>query len=196
MEPEKVEKVTVGKVTTRKKPLGRRFAETFFGGDAQGVMQYVVRDVILPAVKDVVVDAISSGVERWVFGGDSPRRPRSSRFGSTPYTAYSTPVTRPSPTTQYQTVPARAVSQQARAAHNFDEIILASRVEAETVLNRLNDRVIKYEQATVNDLYDLVGIAGDFTAEKYGWTSLEGSAVRRLRNDQYLLIMPPTVQLD
>lgn len=42
----KVEKVVVGTVTRRKKPLSKRFSETFVGGDAQSVAAYVMNDVL------------------------------------------------------------------------------------------------------------------------------------------------------
>ena len=198
--PEKAEQVTIGKVVTRKKPLGKRFTETFLGGDAKSVMHYIVQEVVLPAVKDAVVDAGSQFIERMIFGENRSARSRAaSRWGTVgTYTNYQA-MSQPSRSAaNFQTVnnPQRTISRQAKASHNFSEIILSSRAEAEMVLDKLQDRVNKYEQATVNDLYDLVGITGDFTDEKYGWTDLTSANVRRLRSDQYLLDLPSPIQLD
>jgi hypothetical protein len=49
--------------------------------------------------------------------------------------------------------------------------------------------VSQYEQATVNDLYELVGVSGNFTDENYGWTDIRGAGITRIRGG-YLLDLP------
>ena len=80
-DPKKIESVAVNKVTRRQKPLGRRFFETFVSGDdAKGVFDYVIFDVVVPAVKDLASDAFSQLVDRFLFGESrSPHRRASSR---------------------------------------------------------------------------------------------------------------------
>lgn len=75
--------------------------------------------------------------------------------------------------------------------HDFSDIILASRADAEEVLDRLRDLVSQYDVATVNDLYDLVGLTGEFTDDKWGWTDLRTASVRVVRGG-YLLNLPRT----
>jgi hypothetical protein len=87
------------------------------------------------------------------------------------------------------------MSQRGRAKHDFDEIVLDQRSEAEEVIDRLYDVVNKYEQATVADLYDLVGLSSNHTDHKWGWTDLRGSGVSRIR-DGYLLDLPDPEPLD
>lgn len=87
------------------------------------------------------------------------------------------------------------MSRRGRSTHDFDEIILATRVEAEEVVDRLFDLVGRYESASVSDLYSLVGISGNFTDEKWGWTDLRGAGVERVRNG-YLLDLPRPEPLD
>jgi hypothetical protein len=79
--------------------------------------------------------------------------------------------------------------------HDFNEIILATRVEAEEVLDRLFDILNKYQTVSVSDLYELVGITANFTDEKWGWTELRGSQVAKVRNG-YLLDLPRPEPLD
>lgn len=195
-EQKKVEKVVQGVVVRRKKSLGKRMAETFTGGDAKGVWGYVMMDVLLPAAKDMVADAVSQGVERMIFG---EARSASRRTGQRPggnngfvsYNRYS-PNT---PRDNRREEPRHNPSRRARANHDFDEIILPTRVEAEEVVDRLFDLVAKYDQATISDLYDLVGVSGNFTDEKYGWTDIRGAGVTRIRNG-YLLDLPKPEILD
>ena len=48
---------------------------------------------------------------------------------------------------------------------------------------------------SVADLYDLVGISGNYTDNKYGWTNLRNSDVQRVR-DGYLLKLPKALPFD
>jgi hypothetical protein len=87
-EPKKIEKVIQGEAVRRKKPLGKRFTETFVGGDAKGVWGYVFLDVLVPAAKDMIVDATSQGVERMIFGESRGGRRSSSNRSPNGYVSY------------------------------------------------------------------------------------------------------------
>src|SRR4029077_18520738 len=90
---EKVVKPIInGKAVRRKKPLGSRFREMFLGDTDQGVIEYVLGEVMVPALKEMVTEAVSQGIERMIFGESRPGRRRtssSSAFGNTNYTTYS-----------------------------------------------------------------------------------------------------------
>ena len=47
----------------------------------------------------------------------------------------------------------------------------------------------EYGIVRVADLYDLVGITGDYTDNKYGWTNIRSAEVVRVR-DGYKIKMP------
>jgi hypothetical protein len=202
-EPQKkVEKVVTGKVVTRKPPVSRRLASVLFGADAKSSWLAVVQDVLVPAAKDMAADALSQGFERMIYGEarSTPRR-RSGLLGgfqqgpSVSYNRFSTnPVGRASGLGQ-RNDDRRPMSRQSRASHNFDEIILATRAEAEAVLEQMYEVLSKYDVATVADLYELVGITGEYTDEKYGWTDLRGSDVTRIR-EGYLLNLPKPDVID
>lgn len=189
----KNEKIVTGEVTRRKKPLGRRFRETFIGGDdVQGVMQYITLEVLAPAAKDMVADALTQTVERMIFGETRSVSRRSAVRGSSSYVSYNKVGSGTRSVTRED--PRPSLSRQARRTHDFDEIVLETRVEAAEVIDKLFIIVDQYGQASVNDLYELVGITGEYTDEKWGWTNLRGANVMRLR-DGYLLDLPPTEQL-
>lgn len=77
---------------------------------------------------------------------------------------------------------------------NKDDIILESRVEAEDVISRMKEIIETYGFVRVTDLYDLVGITGDYTDNKYGWTNIRGAEPVRVR-DGYMLKLPKAVPL-
>lgn len=191
VKPEKkIERVTTGTVIQRKKPLGKRFAETFGGGDAQGVASYILQDVLLPAAKDMVADAVSQGIEKMLFGearGGGRSRLNNTRKSASTYTSYNKFAVNPGHRREVENP--KPMSRRAKATHDFDEIILASRAEAQQVLEQMVTLVDEYEEATVADLYEMVGMTSDFTDNNWGWSSLRGSSVSRVR-DGWLLDLP------
>lgn len=187
-EEKKVERVTSADARRRKKPLRKQFSETFVSGDAKTAVNYVLFDVLIPAAKDMIAEAGAAGIEKLIFGDSRRRR------GSTP------PQSGPTGYVQYhrmaqQPAPQRALSRRARAVHDFDEIVLSSRTDAEEVIDRLFDLVGRYDSATVADLYELVGLSSSHTDHKWGWRNLRGAGVSRVR-DGYLLDLPEPEPLD
>ena len=180
-----IERVTSGEAVRRKRPLRRQFRDVFVGGTIRDAMHFVVLDVLLPAAKDMIVEAGSQGIEKLIFGeGRRYRgvtRPQSGPLGNIQYNRYSS--------TRMPSSASRALSRRARAEHNFDEIVLDSREEAEEVIDRLFDLVSRYDTATVSDLYELVGLSSNYTDNQWGWTDLRGAGVQRIR-DGYLLDLP------
>ena len=193
-EPEKkIEKVVTGKVTTRKKPLMRRFAETFIAEDSSSVARYIVMDVLIPAAKDLISDLVKETVDRTLFGGGRSGRSRGSSRSYGGHVNYNRYSSGSPPWRRDEDRP--PMSRRARSRHNFDEIVLDTRAEANDVLDRMYDILDRYKEVTVADLYDLVGLEKSYTDEKWGWTDLEGSKVIRA-HDGYILDLPKTEQID
>lgn len=198
--PKKVEKVVTGKVIRRKTTLGTRFRETFGGGDARGVLEAVIFEVLIPAGKDMFLDALHEGAERMIRGESrsSGRRSGGRSSGSNGHTNYNR-LFQSSSSNRYDE-PRNNISRRGRATHNFDEIILATRAEAEEVLQRLLDLISQYDSASVADLYSLVDEVPSFTDEKWGWTNkrdiLEAQPVRVRSGGGYQLGLPKAELLD
>jgi hypothetical protein len=183
----KVEKVTSGKVVKQKKSLGKKFAETFLGDNIESVSSYIIYDIIIPAAKNMISDTVSNGIEMLLFGQTRGSRTRRDRGKS--YVSYSNYY---KDRDRYRD---RQISQRNRARHNFDDIILESRGEAEEVLSHLVDLTEDYGMASVADLYDLVGVTSNFTDNKYGWDNLSSGRVVPVRGG-YLLELPRPIVLD
>jgi hypothetical protein len=190
-----LERVTSGEPVRRKKSLRKQFSETFVAGDMRSAVVYVVMDVLLPAAKDMIVEAGSQGIEKLIFGDSSRRRgARPPVSGPTGYVSYNR-LSGPMSGGSRLPGPQRAMSRAARGRHNFDEIVLEQRNEAEEVIDRLFDLVSRYDQATVADLYELVGLESSHTDHKWGWEDLHGAGVSRVRGG-YLLDLPEPEPLD
>lgn len=193
--PEKVvEKVVVGEVVTRKRPIGKRFKEVFFGGDFKDAARFVAADVLLPAFRDLLFDAVKEGGRRIIYplSQQSRRRPTEYR----PRVQYNSPVYRGSRETRDPRDPRGGylpdqpphIVRQPR--HEVNELILISREEAELVLERLIDIIDKYQVASVADLYDLVGLPTSYVDNKWGWSFLNNVEIRQIR-EGYLIDLPP-----
>lgn len=193
----KVESVVTNNVEKRKKSLFKRFTSVFIGGDSKTVIHYVLTEVLLPQAKDMITEAASQGFERLIYG-DGVSRPGRRGIGvprpqgsGVPYNRYATRGNNPI---------GRAGGEDRRPhaeprSQNIDDILLATRVEAETVLDRMYDLLKEYESASISDLYSLVGWSSNYVDQKWGWMDLHGSQVRRT-HDGYILEFPRPVRLD
>lgn len=189
-EAKKVEKIVTGRVIQRKKSLGKRFAETFFSGSGS-VGTYILHEILIPSIKDTIVDVFTNGVERAINGESSSGRRAAYRTVGN-YVNYNRYA---QPSTSNRNDPRPQLSRRARANHDFTEIVLASRREAEAVTDKLLDLLNHYGQATVADLYDMLGIQGNFAEERYGWRDIRGYKIDRVNNG-YLLDLPQPEPLD
>lgn len=191
-EVKKVEKIIKGRVVQRKKSLGKRFLETFIGEDVNSVTGYILHDVLIPAAKATLSDMVQGGIEMLLFGERKGNRTRRDQGRShVSYNNYSSSNNRRDDRRDDR----RDYAQKSRARHNFDDIILSTRGEAEEVLSHLVDLTMDYGEASVADLYDLVGITEEFTDRKYGWTNLGSASVSRVR-EGYLLNLPKPIPLN
>lgn len=176
-----IERVTSVDAVRRKKSLGKQFRETFVAGDAKTAMHYVVFQVFIPSAKDMLAEAGEAWLRSLIFGESRGRRGHRSS-GPMGYVNYSGISRNP----QEQ----RSISKRARSQHDFDEIVLVSRSEAEEVIDRLFDLVSQWGSASVADLYELTGLPITHTDHKWGWTALKGATVSRTRSGGYLLDLP------
>lgn len=190
VEDKDIKRVTSGEPIRRKKSLRKQFSETFVAGDAKTAVRYVVFDVLIPAAKDTIAEAASQGIEKLIFGDSRRRGSTPPQAGPTGYVNYSRYQMQ-----SRQTGPQRALSRQGRARHDFDEIVLSARTEAEEVVDRLFEILSRYGIVTVADLYELVGISGTHTDNKWGWTNLRGAGVSRVRGG-FLIDLPEPEPLD
>lgn len=177
-----VEKVTTGKVVTKKKNWFRRIAVNLIVDDVGSIGEFITNEVLLPAIKNVIADTVTQGTNR-MLGFEASRSRRSSPGGGGSNIR-----------TRYDNMPtaggSRVLGRESRARHDFDELILDSRAEAVEVLNSLEDLVTQFRSASVADLYDLVGVTGSFTDRRWGWTDLITADIRPTRGGGYRLDLP------
>lgn len=176
-----------GEVIIRKKTIGRRLKEIFFGGDFKNAARYVAAEVALPAVRNMVVDTVSKGVERVIFGPDRSSSVRSGRTSYGGRTQYSQPIVR-----SYSSVmlPHQPPYLSRNARQQADDIILSSREDCEATLEYLGNCIDKDGVALLSDLLNFLGRPWKFTDQKWGWSFIGNAEVVQIR-EGWLLDLPP-----
>lgn len=192
--PEKVEKIISGGATLRKKPMGRRIHEKFFGTAGNpGIWGNIVNQVMVPALKDLASDMVVQTVERALFGESRSDRRRSVGGGRDTYVAYN----RIRPATIHDRRDDRRPDRDDRrdTSIDFQEVVLDSRVDAERARERLYEYVDRFGTATIADLYDLLGLRASYIDKQWGWTTMSGTSIVRLNDGRYLLDLPTPERL-
>jgi hypothetical protein len=162
------------------------FRKLFQGGDIRSAWDYVLADVIVPSIKKLVVDTISNGTSRTVYGENGPRP----GVGNRPYTPYANQYA----TRTIDRVFAPSTPRQAMPSTSIDDIVIPDAADAETVLLMLLETVSDHGRASVADFKELVGLPTTYVDNNWGWTSLTGSEVRQTR-EGYVLELPRAITL-
>lgn len=195
-----VNKVVSGTVKKQKRSWGKRAADVFLEDDTQSVSTYIFYDVLIPAAKAMLCDVVGwGGMAEMILFGNKNNKGRSNirRDGNKSYTSYGSYwKSSGSSNESSRGRNNRDLSSTSRARFDFDDIIIPTRGEAEDVLGTLVDLTVDYQQATVSDFYDSVGITSNFTDEKYGWLDLSRATITRARQGGYVLNLPRPQPLD
>lgn len=177
----KVEKVIQGTARQKKKSK----VSSILADDVKNVKDYILLDVLVPAFKNAITDIVKNGCDMLIWGEVRHDRKKHAKTSRISYSDYYDRDRRDS--RDYRS---------ARSGYDFDDIILDTKAEGLEVLDSLEDVIEKYDQASVADLYDLVGLSGNYTDYKYGWKNLRSADVVRTRDGDYILKLPRAVALD
>lgn len=182
----KVEKVVTGIVKTKKKSKISQAMDNFISEDAKNVKSYILGEVLIPAIKKAISDIVTDGIDIILYG-ETRGKNRRSTADRVSYRSY------------YDDRGSRNRMNERQAimagSYSYDDIILSTRGEAEDVLSRMDELIETYGLVRVADLYDLVGITGNYTDNKYGWMNIRNAEIMRVR-DGYMIKMPRAVPID
>lgn len=185
--PEKnVEAVVTTEVTVRKRRWYQRAANSVFKTDMKTISENVLGGIIAPAIKNTVVEAIQTTVEKAILGEVRSNRNigfRGSMLNHVNYAAASMQKP-PGSTVQGTVVP------NVRPHNDFSDYLIGSRMQAEQVVLELDKLIGIYGLATKSDLKGLLGISSEYTDNKWGWYSMAGADVRGNAARGYTLELP------
>lgn len=180
----KLEKVVTGGATKRKKTEVRKFAGLFIPEDVEDIKSYILRDVIIPGIKNGIADAVSI-----ILFGNTGKLGRSSKSSAskTSYQRYY----------RDERDDSRSSNRSATAAgYDYDDILFDDRGDAELVLEQMQEAINQYDVVSVADYYDLAGVSNtNYSANRYGWVDIYSAKVVRTR-DGYVIQLPRPKQIN
>ncbi len=181
-------KVVQGEVHKKHTAVERAKDEIISEG-ASTVKEYLVWDVLVPAIKRTLADLGHEAVNL-IFGKSGGYYDRDRRDGKQ-YVQYDRPsYDRPRTRDYYNGRPRDSRPYYSnRRRHSFDDIVIADKRDAENVLDELVESTMRYGLATVKDFYDCLGMPTNYIDGSWGWYELGSARVERVR-DGYIVVLP------
>jgi hypothetical protein len=185
----KIEPVVSGAKKVQR-PATRRFMDFLLAESPKAIARKVGTEVVVPRIKAGIEQAFNEFLSGILWNNGMNRPPSNIvqgavlRAGGINYNGISTQG---------------AGIQQARQAvvsqssGNYQDLTVPSQQMAETLLGNLYDLLNQYRVVCVADLYELAGITPAISDNSYGWQSLDGARISKVR-DGFLLELPrPTL---
>lgn len=187
-EEKHIEKVITGKVVSKPKSGFKKFIGKFVESDAHSISEHVQNEIIIPTIKDTIVNVVQRSIEIFMYGGSvSPRK--NNRFGKSL-------ISKVSYEDYYDNrIRQNKVRSRAAQGYDYDDIILESRGDAQLVLDQLDDLIERYGVVSVADLCETVDIPHNFTAQKFGWNNIRNARIQNVHGG-WLIKMPKAEPLD
>ena len=176
--------VAVAKAEIKKKTFGEKFKEVFIGEDIQNVGDYILKEVVVPTIKNTIVDIIQNGISLLIFGESNNKgRRRDGQYVS--YGSYSS-----------NSSSNRRRDDRRDNYSNKGDLIFNSRSDAQAVFDRMLDIVDTYGACTVGNYYELADIPSNYQDRKWGWTDLRYADIRMARGGGWYIDLPDPKYLD
>lgn len=178
-------------VVSTKKPLSKKFAETFIEEDVKDVKSYIVLDVIIPGIKNTILDVLSMMFFKEPYDRRGHRSSRDDRYEYSARYKYKSNNDR---------LRRDRRDRDDERYENDDKvdyrnIVLRNRSDAEEVVDQMRKRIRKYDTASIADLFDLIDITGKYTDNNWGWDREEDIGIRRV-SQGYLIDVAEAKLLD
>lgn len=165
--------VTTGKVKTRSTSGG-------LAREVRNIGNSLFAEVVMPALKATIVDFFNNGINMALYKNEAPTHRSSPRsynrmHGRAPRTPRS--IMRP-----HRGTP--DISEDF-----YEDIFFDKREDAMSVLGRMMELVAEYGTASIGDLYSLVGLASNYTHQRWGWDDLNRCKIH-YTSDGYVIDFP------
>lgn len=193
---EPVKKIVKSQPKKYKKGLVERLVVGLVGPDGiRAIGRQLNQEIVVPAIKNIVVDSITSGIQMAIFGEDRGGRQTSSRRPAG-YSSGSQYRQQVNYARSYQTASERTSEpRRSRGRGVPDDYIIATRDEAIDVLAQLRDSIDRYGQVALADYLDMIGADTTYTDETQGWVDLSRARVQAVRGG-FMIVFPQMDRLE
>ena len=176
-----IQKAANGRI--KKKSSLAKAAGSFLQDDIDSVKDYIINDVLKPAIKRTISEMVRNGIDMLLYGEVKHDGKRSSSISYRDY--YD----------RDRDHRDRRDEPRSKSVFEYDDIIYDTRSEAETVLELMTELIEKYRVASVSDLYEFSKLTGPYTGNRYGWTDISDARIIHSR-DGYMIRFPKAKALD
>lgn len=180
-----------GKVTRRKPSIGSRFSAVFSGRSIEEQVTRVFFEVVAPMAKDMLYEALERSLRGMILGDDGPRSGSSGRGYQNYQKHY--PSSSSGSSRREETRYSRP-----RGGHSYDEVVFETKDFADSMLEWMYDVLEDQGKITLAQFLEEVEQPFTHTDEKWGWDTLRGSDVLRIRNGPdvgWVIRLPKPVDL-
>ena len=157
-----------------------------------GVLNYIVNDVLVPSVKDMIFSLITNGMSMAMFGEASNAQPNRRREGHTSYEKYYEER-------NYRRDAERRERYNRRGVSPLVDVEFEYADDAEDVLESLIDLCDRNGQVSIAEYYQLANERTEYTDFGWGWYDsrrLYRTRPQRKRNGMWILPLPRPVELN
>lgn len=174
-------------VVSTKKPLGKKFAETFMTEDTKDVKTWLIMDVLIPGVKNTILDILSM----MFFGEVDSRSRRGRRRDRDDRVDYSSYYRGSSDRKDRDSRRRRGDRYESDDRVDFRNIVLRRRDDAEHVIEEMRRRIRNNDSASVAELLDLIDVPGRYTDNNWGWDDERDIGIRRVSSGYLIDVAEP-----
>ena len=163
------------------KTIGRRFLDTFIAEDSRSVGDYLLKDIIIPALESLFLDTLHQGIDA-IFNRSG--RPRTTGSKASTYHA------------SYERRGGGTRASSSSRTHFVEDVIFDTRQDAALVKQKMLDLLEQEQAVSILEYYEIVEevtgltISGHYTDAKYGWMDLSGATVTFARGGGCIINLP------
>ncbi len=159
--------------------------DSFFKSDIKSIGDYILKKIIEPAVRKMIFDTVVNGLNIALF--DKPANTTvtpTSLSGMVQYNNVSQ--------SNNSLINNVAISSRQNATYSN---VVRTQQEFESALNAANETILSFGCVRVSELNEFLGITGNWTDQKYGWTDISSARIEPLIGGGCRLIMPKAMQI-
>lgn len=189
-EDNKPKAVVQGKASTRS--LFGKIGEIFTLGNMKDARNYIISDVLVPGVLDILYDSVTRYAGKLIYGDKGiPARDRRNKIGGTNYNG----IVRLSDGESIRSFKKKQENSVVSGIYDYNEIELRTRADAEMLLDAMTDFLESHDVITVADMYAMAHYeGGNYTDNNWGWADLKGARVERSL-DGWILKLPRVMNI-
>lgn len=181
-----------GKSVKTKRSFGRRIFESFINVDMDVIRDHVLDEIIIPEIKDALLDGLESGLEA-IFGRSSYNTASSRRRSYTAYN-YERPSWSSGSSKDYISTEYKAKRSEPLNAQLMAPQYVSNREDAYGLLNDMGTQIQEFGYVDLEQVKNAFGMTALSTDNNFGWTSMDGNRVRRYEGG-YLIEFAPAKYL-